>query len=57
MGEGPSIAQKYPVRGYPTLFFIDPNTGKIINQALGYRTTEQLIQIAQQTNQKKKGTI
>jgi thioredoxin-related protein len=56
-GEGPSIALKYPVRGYPTLFFIDPKSGKIVNQALGYKSTEQLIQIGEQTQQKKKASI
>lgn len=56
-GEGPSIALKYPVRGYPNLFFIDPKSGKIVNQALGYKSTEQLIQIGEQTQQKKKASI
>lgn len=56
-GEGPAIALKYPVRGYPTLFFIDPKSGKIVNQALGYKSTEQLIQIGEQTQQKKKASI
>ncbi len=56
-GEGPAIGMKYPVRGYPTLFFIDPKSGKIVNQALGYKSTEQLIQIGEQTQQKKKATI
>lgn len=56
-GEGPALGMKYPVRGYPTLFFIDPKTGKIVNQALGYKSTEQLIQIGEQTQQKKKSSI
>ena len=53
-GEGPAIAKKYQVRSYPTFFFIDPASGKIVNQALGYRTSDQLIQIGQQTKEKKK---
>ena len=56
-GEGPAIGLKYPVRGYPTLFFIDPKSGKIVNQALGYKSTEQLIQIGEQTQLKKKASI
>jgi thioredoxin 1 len=56
-GEGPALGSKYPVRGYPTLMFIDPNTGKIVNQALGYRTAEQLLQIGEQTAKKKSSSI
>lgn len=56
-GEGPNIGAKYPVRGYPTLFFIDPKTGKIVNQALGYRNAEQLLELAEQTQSRKKSTI
>ena len=56
-GEGPSLGLKYPVRGYPTLLFIDPKSGKIVNQALGYKTTEQLLQIGEQTQVKKKSAI
>lgn len=56
-GEGPSLGLKYPVRGYPTLLFIDPKSGKIVNQALGYKTTEQLLQIGEQTQVKKKAAI
>ena len=56
-GEGPGLGLKYPVRGYPTLFFIDPKSGKIVNQALGYKSSEQLLQIGEQTQSKKKGTI
>ena len=56
-GEGPSLGLKYPVRGYPTLLFIDAKSGKIVNQALGYKTTEQLLQIGEQTQVKKKSAI
>jgi thioredoxin 1 len=56
-GEGLALGIKYPVKGYPTLFFIDPKSGKIVNQALGYKTPEQLLQIGEQTQGKKKGTI
>jgi thioredoxin 1 len=56
-GEGPSLGMKYPVRGYPTLLFIDPKSGKIVNQALGYKSSEQLLQIGEQTQVKKKASI
>jgi thioredoxin 1 len=52
-GEGPALAAKYPVRGYPTLMFIDPKTGKIVNQALGYRSADQLLKLGEDTNKKK----
>ncbi len=53
-GEGPSIGLKYPVRGYPTLLFINPINGKIVNQALGYRSAEQLLELGEQTQTNKK---
>lgn len=52
-GEGPSLATKYPVRGYPTLFFIDPNSGKIVNEVLGYRDVNQLMAIGKSQASKK----
>lgn len=44
-GEGPALANKYPLEGYPTLFFIDPD-GKIVKQVIGYQKPETLIKIA-----------
>ncbi|MGL4630960.1 MAG: thioredoxin family protein [Leadbetterella sp.] len=52
-GEGISLSNKYPVRGYPTLFFIDPNSGKIVNQVLGYKTADQLLSIGQESSKVK----
>ncbi|NIJ55971.1 thioredoxin family protein [Dyadobacter arcticus] len=43
-GEGPALAEKYPLEGYPTLFFIDGD-GKIVQQLIGYQTPEKLIKI------------
>ena len=43
-GEGPKLAEKYPLEGYPTLLFIDAN-GKIVQQLLGYQTPETLIKV------------
>jgi thioredoxin 1 len=44
-GEGPALAEKYPIEGYPTLFFIDGN-GKMVKSLLGYQTPEKLIKAA-----------
>jgi len=44
-GEGPTLANKYPLEGYPTLFFIDPD-GKIVKQVIGYQQPATLIKIA-----------
>lgn len=44
-GEGPSIASKYPVQYYPTLFFIDSN-GKLLKKVIGYHDDSQLIKEA-----------
>ena len=52
-GEGPKIANMYPVRGYPTLFFIDPNTGKIVNEILGYKDINQLLAFGVQVQDQK----
>jgi thioredoxin-related protein len=52
-GEGPTLASKFRVRAYPTLFFIDPNTQKIVTQALGFRQIEDLMQIGKQAAAKK----
>jgi thioredoxin 1 len=46
-GEGIMLGDKYPVRGYPTLFFIDPKTGKIVNSVLGYKSADQLLAFGQ----------
>jgi thioredoxin 1 len=43
-GEGPKLAQKYPLEGYPTLFFIDGD-GKIVKQVIGYQNPETLVKI------------
>ncbi|MCF0072548.1 thioredoxin fold domain-containing protein [Dyadobacter sp. CY261] len=44
-GEGPALTKKYPIEGYPTLFFID-GKGKVVKQLLGYQQPEQLIKAA-----------
>ncbi|MCE6989088.1 thioredoxin fold domain-containing protein [Dyadobacter sp. CY323] len=44
-GEGPELAKKFEIQGYPTLFFIDPK-GNIVKQVLGYQQPEALIKTA-----------
>jgi thioredoxin 1 len=45
VGEGPLLANSYPIEGYPTLFFIDGN-GKIVGRQLGApQTAEELIAV------------
>ncbi|MCA0362640.1 MAG: thioredoxin [Bacteroidetes bacterium] len=56
-GEGPAIGMKYPVKGYPTLFFIDPNTGKIVKENLGGLTVDQLYKLGEDLQKSKKSSI
>ena len=44
-GEGPSLAKRYPIEGYPTLFFIN-GKGKVVKQLLGYQQPQDLIKAA-----------
>ncbi|WP_353722552.1 thioredoxin family protein [Dyadobacter sp. 676] len=44
-GEGPALAKKYPIEGYPTLFFIN-SKGKVVKQLLGYQQPQDLIKVA-----------
>lgn len=46
-GEGLSFRQKYPVTGFPTLFYID-YTGEIVHQALGGRDVGGFIKLGQE---------
>ena len=50
-GEGIELAQKYKIRGYPTLIFLNSN-GEIIAQTAGYRNPKQFIDIGKQIIQK-----
>ncbi|GAB2596217.1 hypothetical protein GCM10027190_50580 [Spirosoma areae] len=43
-GEGPALAQVYPLEAYPTLLYIDGN-GKVLKKVLGYHSPEDLIAI------------
>jgi thiol-disulfide isomerase/thioredoxin len=43
-GEGPSICSRYSVNAYPTMHFIDGNTGKSVYKTMGYQVAETLIE-------------
>ena len=43
-GEGPALAQVYPLEAYPTLLFIDGN-GKVLKKVIGLQTPDDLIAI------------
>jgi thioredoxin 1 len=52
-GEGPQLAAQFKVKGYPTLFYIDPNTMQVVHSVLGYRSIEQLMSAGQSALHKK----
>ena len=43
-GEGPSLAQVYPLEAYPTLLFINGN-GRVVRKAIGYMSADDLIDV------------
>ncbi|MFN4147753.1 MAG: thioredoxin family protein [Runella sp.] len=51
IGEGPMLAEKYPIEGYPSLFFLDAK-GKIVTQHLGYIEAEALINLGKRVAKK-----
>ncbi len=46
-GEGVELAQKYKIRGYPSLLFINSD-GTVVVQTAGYRNPKQFIDIGKQ---------
>jgi thiol:disulfide interchange protein len=44
-GEGPALADKYPLQGYPTLFFMNAD-GKVIKEVLGLQNPDELLAVA-----------
>ncbi len=52
VGEGPQLANLYPIEGYPTLFFINGN-GKIVTSHLGALDGPELIKLAKMVTTKK----
>lgn len=53
-GEGPALANIYMVNAYPTMFFIDPATGKEITRIVGYKEAGEIIKAAEKVLAKKK---
>lgn len=43
--DGPELAKKYEVKGYPTLVFTDAS-GKVVNRVLGMKNEEQLLELS-----------
>ncbi|MBO0952038.1 thioredoxin family protein [Fibrella forsythiae] len=43
-GEGPALAQVYPLEAYPTLLFIN-SSGRVVKKAIGYMSAEDLIEV------------
>lgn len=52
--EGMRLSSIYEVRGYPTLFFIDPNNGKVVKSILGYTEVDQLLNTGKSAASKKR---
>ncbi len=46
-GEGPTLAEKYGVTAYPSLFFID-HSGQVKKYTVGYLNDNQLIEFAKE---------
>ncbi len=52
--EGVRLSSIYEVQGYPSLFFIDPNTGKVVKMFLGYTEINQLLSAGKKLVEKRK---
>ncbi len=52
--EGLRLSSIYEVQGYPSLFFIDPNSGKVVKMFLGYTEINQLLDAGKKIAIKKK---
>lgn len=44
-GEGPALADVYPLDAYPTLFFIDAN-GRVVKKVIGLHSPDELLTVA-----------
>ncbi len=52
--EGVRLSSIYEVQGYPSLFFIDPNSGKVVKMFLGYTEINQLLDAGKKLAGKRK---
>lgn len=50
-GEGKMLMQKYALRSFPSLLFIDGN-GKVVGQTAGYHSSNQFIELGQKFSKK-----
>ena len=48
-GEGPMLAQKYGVQGYPSFFFIRPD-GKVLYRAEGFYDSKGFLELGQEVH-------
>lgn len=55
-GEGPNLAQKYRVNGFPTLLVVDKN-GEVISSSSGYMESDGLMQLGKNALKKYNRTI
>lgn len=46
-GEGPELARKFKIRGYPTFLFVD-GSGAIVHKTMGFQPGDQLIKVAKE---------
>lgn len=51
-GEGPALARKYPIKGYPTLLYINAE-GKVVAETMGYYRTDEFIKLGEQVSKLK----
>ena len=49
-GEGPALAQVYPLEAYPTMLYIDGD-GRVLKKIIGLQTPEDLISIGKSVRQ------
>jgi thioredoxin 1 len=51
-GEGPTIRQRYEVRGYPTLLFLN-HDGEVVHRTAGFRDPEKFLELGRSVPAKK----
>jgi len=51
IGEGIKLAQRYAIKGYPTLLFVD-GEGQIVAQTAGYHNARNFIELGKKVTQK-----